>query len=54
MVRASTLNDALQTMINAEKAGKRQVKLRPSSNTIQKFLSTMQKHGKKNKQKKRN
>eukprot|EP01080_Neovahlkampfia_damariscottae_P011537 gene11537-4790_t len=45
MVRASTLNDALQTMINAEKAGKRQVKLRPSSNTIQKFLSTMQKHG---------
>jgi small subunit ribosomal protein S15Ae len=46
MVRASTLNDALQTMINAEKAGKRQVKIRPSSTTIQKFLSTMQKHGK--------
>jgi ribosomal protein S8 len=30
---------------NAEKAGKRQVLIRPSSKVIIKFLSVMQKHG---------
>lgn len=45
MVRSSTLNDALQNILNAEKAGKRQVKIRPSSKVIQKFLGVMQKHG---------
>lgn len=45
MVRTSVLNDALNAMNNAEKAGKRQVLIRPSSKVIVKFLSVMQKHG---------
>jgi small subunit ribosomal protein S15Ae len=45
MVRTSTLNDALQSILNAEKNGKRQVKIRPSSKVILKFLAVMQKHG---------
>ncbi|KAL0489640.1 ribosomal protein S22 [Acrasis kona] len=45
MVRTSVLNDALRTIRNAEKAGKRQVMLRPSSKVIIKFLQVMQKHG---------
>ncbi|KAJ9664144.1 40S ribosomal protein S22 [Neophaeococcomyces mojaviensis] len=45
MVRTSVLNDCLKSINNAEKAGKRQVLIRPSSKVIIKFLSVMQKHG---------
>ena len=45
MVRMSVLADALKTMSNAEKRGKRQVLLRPSSKVIIKFLQVMQAHG---------
>ena len=41
----SVLADALRTLSNAEKRGKRQVLLRPSSKVIIKFLMQMQKHG---------
>ncbi|GMH86781.1 hypothetical protein TL16_g10653, partial [Triparma laevis f. inornata] len=45
MVRVSVLADCLKTMSNAEKRGKRQVLIRPSSKVIIKFLQQMQKHG---------
>ncbi len=45
MVRISVLNDALKNMFNAEKRGKRQVLLKPSSKVIIKFLTVMQNHG---------
>jgi small subunit ribosomal protein S15Ae len=45
MVRVSVLNDALKSMYNVEKRGKRQVMIRPSSKVIIKFLLAMQKHG---------
>eukprot|EP01003_Olkasia_polycarbonata_P007910 NODE_948_length_647_cov_509.797659_g877_i0.p1 GENE.NODE_948_length_647_cov_509.797659_g877_i0~~NODE_948_length_647_cov_509.797659_g877_i0.p1 ORF type:complete len:131 (+),score=24.50 NODE_948_length_647_cov_509.797659_g877_i0:108-500(+) len=45
MVRMSTLNDALKNIASAERKGKRQVMIRPSSKVIVKFLRTMQKHG---------
>ena len=45
MVKTSVLNDALNAINNAEKAGKRQVMIRPSSKVIVKFLTVMQRHG---------
>lgn len=45
MVRVSVLNDALNSIVNAERRGKRQVLVRPSSKVVIKFLSVMQKHG---------
>ncbi|KAA8495085.1 40S ribosomal protein S15a [Porphyridium purpureum] len=45
MVRMSVLADALKTLSNAEKKGKRQVLLRPASKTLISFLQVMQKHG---------
>merc|ERR1712188_55199 len=45
MVKMSVLNDALKNIVNAEKAGKRQVMLRPVSKVLIKFLRCMQKHG---------
>lgn len=45
MVRISVLNDCLNAINNAEKRGKRQVLVRPSSKVVVKFLSVMQKHG---------
>ncbi|KAI8066212.1 40S ribosomal protein S22-A [Gilbertella persicaria] len=45
MVRVSVLQDCLNNINNAEKRGKRQVLVRPSSKVIVKFLSVMQKHG---------
>jgi len=45
MVRVSVLNDALTAIVNAERKGKRQVLLRPSSKVIFRFLQVMMKHG---------
>ncbi|KAI9602698.1 hypothetical protein H4Q26_001994 [Puccinia striiformis f. sp. tritici PST-130] len=39
------LNDCLNNILNAERRGKRQVLIRPSSKVIIRFLTVMQKHG---------
>ncbi|KAM0382466.1 hypothetical protein ACHAPY_004459 [Fusarium culmorum] len=41
----SVLSDALKNINNAEKAGKRQVLIRPSSKAVVKFLELMQAQG---------
>ena len=54
MVRMGVLNDCLRSIVNAEKAGKRQVSqvspnvkvlIKPISKVVVKFLKVMQKHG---------
>jgi hypothetical protein len=45
MVLMSVLNNTLVNMTNAERRGKRQVIIRPSSKVVVKFLQVMQKHG---------
>lgn len=44
-MRANILANALKTIVNAERKGKRQVLLRPCSKVLIKFLKLMQKKG---------
>jgi small subunit ribosomal protein S15Ae len=44
MVLISVLNNTLVNITNAERRGKRQVVVRPSSKVVVKFLQVMQKH----------
>lgn len=44
MVKVNILSDALRTIVNAERKGKKQVLLKPVSKVLIKFLRIMQKH----------
>jgi small subunit ribosomal protein S15Ae len=44
MVKINILADALRSIVNAERQGKKQVLLRPVSKVLLKFLRIMQKH----------
>ena len=44
MVKVNILAGALRSMVNAERKGKKQVLLRPSSKVLLKFLRIMQKN----------
>jgi ribosomal protein S8 len=46
MTKMNVLADCLKTLSNAEKRGKRQVLIKPSSKVVIKFLQVMQKNGK--------
>merc|ERR1712014_175222 len=45
MGRVNVLADALKSILNAERRGRRQVLIRPASKVVIKFLRQMQKHG---------
>lgn len=45
MVRVDVLADTLKSIVNAERAGKRQVMIRPASKVTIKVLQIMQKNG---------
>ena len=46
MVLMDVLRNVLKSIVNAERIGKRQVMVRPSSKVVIKFLKVMQQHGK--------
>ncbi|GAW15407.1 hypothetical protein ANO14919_048160 [Xylariales sp. No.14919] len=45
MVRTSVLSDAMNSINNADRMGKRQVLIRPASKVTVEFLNIMQKNG---------
>ncbi|CAK62662.1 unnamed protein product (macronuclear) [Paramecium tetraurelia] len=45
MVKMNVLNDCLRSIVNAERQGRKQVLIRPTSKLVVKFLQVMQRHG---------